>query len=62
MYLIVCAKEKDALNITLSNGTNFTTVHLCSQKRTFTVILRPLYYHLLRQCNLFGYRCKHMCL
>ena len=47
MYLIVCAKEKDALNITLSNGTNFTTVHLCSQKRTFTVILRPLYYHLL---------------
>ena len=37
------SKEKDALNITLSNGTNFTTVHLCSQKRTFTVILRPLY-------------------
>ena len=40
MYLIVCTKEKDALN-----GTNFTTVHLCSQNRTSTVILHPLYYH-----------------
>ena len=41
-YVIVCEKKKDALNITLSNSINFTNVHLCNQKRTFTVIPRPV--------------------
>ena len=30
--MIVCAKAKDALNITLSNGISFTNVHLCGQR------------------------------